>query len=441
MQALLSFDHAPPISAPMRYFLTAPLFAILAGALLLYSGPDVFASRWTPAALALTHLITAGFMLQVMLGAMQQLFPVVLGANFPRPLRTATLVHACVTPGALFLAAAFLTYEPQLFAGAVACLGAGVTLFVISAVIALQGMATTNPTLLGLKLSLAGLCVTALSGAVLAAALGLALDLPLLQLANLHLGWGFMVWGCTLVAAVAFVVVPMFQITPEYPAWFRRGFTSAVLAAVVLWTLADLAGWSRSAALLAAVVLVAAAVFAVVTLRILRRSKRAKREASHQLWIVAMVSALVASALWLAAQWFDSLGQWQAWPPLFGVLVLMGCFMSVMGGMLYKIVPFLVWLHLQNRGRGHMKTPNMKKVLPQAKIDGQMLAHLLALALLLLSVFWPRWYVYAAGIALIFSNLWLLINLLHATSVYRSQLAAIAVMIAASDAKQRPHHV
>jgi hypothetical protein len=38
------------------------------------------------AALALTHLITVGFMLQVMLGAMIQILPVVAGANISRPL-------------------------------------------------------------------------------------------------------------------------------------------------------------------------------------------------------------------------------------------------------------------------------------------------------------------------------------------------------------------
>lgn len=70
MQDLLSFDQSPPLAAPLRFFLTAPLFAILAGLTLLASGPDALASRWTPAMLALTHLVAVGFMLQVMLGAL-----------------------------------------------------------------------------------------------------------------------------------------------------------------------------------------------------------------------------------------------------------------------------------------------------------------------------------------------------------------------------------
>lgn len=435
MSALLSFDQAPPLSAPLRYFLTAPLFAVLAGILLLYSGPDSFASRWTPTALALTHLITVGFMLQVMLGAMQQLFPVVVGANFPRPLRVATLIHASITPGALFLAAAFLTHEPLLFVVAVACLAAGVTLFVVAAVIALRGMAWTHPTVLGFKLSLFGLGVTALTGMLLAVSLGLRLDWPMLALTDLHLGWGLMVWACILIAAVAFVTVPMFQLTPEYPAWFLRRFTLSVLAAVALWTLADLAGLTVAATLLTVAIVVLAVVFTLVTLRLLGQSKRAKADASHMFWNVSMVSALVACGLWLAAGLIDRLGQWPGWPALFGVLLLIGCFMSVMVGMLYKIVPFLVWLHLQNIGRGHVKAPNMKKVLSQVRIDHQMLAHLLALALLLLAVVWPRWFVYPAGLALILSSGWLWLNLLCATAVYRNQRHKIAIAMASADRK------
>lgn len=54
MQALLSFDKAPPFAAPLRFFLTAPLFSLAAGLLLLFVGPDLLASRWTPGLLAAT---------------------------------------------------------------------------------------------------------------------------------------------------------------------------------------------------------------------------------------------------------------------------------------------------------------------------------------------------------------------------------------------------
>ena len=72
MQALLSYDQSPPLAAPFRFFLTAPLCGALAGILLIVYGGDALIMRWTPAALALTHAVTAGFMLQAMLGELEQ---------------------------------------------------------------------------------------------------------------------------------------------------------------------------------------------------------------------------------------------------------------------------------------------------------------------------------------------------------------------------------
>jgi len=432
MPALLSFDQSPPLAASLRFFLTAPLFAILAGILLLWSGPDGLASRWTPAVLALTHLIAAGFMLQVMLGAMLQILPVVAGANMARPLRVATLVHAAITFGVLFLGAAFLTFSPALFKLAAILLGAGIAVFVASAASALHGISSPSPTIQGLKHALVGLTVTVGLGVAMSVSLGWSLDLPLLQLADIHLGWGFVAWGAALLAAVGYVVVPMFQITPAYPDWFERRFSLSALAAVALWTIAEWLQLGIAIALLGTVVVALAVLFSIVTLDIQRRSKRARFDASQHCWRVAMLSALAAGALWLAASTFTTVGEWPTWPLLCGVLALCGAFMSVIIGMLYKIVPFLIWLHLQNQGQqGRVPAPNMKKIIATRDMDRQMQAHFAACALLLLAVCWPAAFVYPAGIALIIANGWLLRNLMSALAVHRAHLKKIEQVVGA----------
>jgi len=421
MQALLSFEQAPPFTAPLRFFLTAPLFAMLAALLVLWSGPELFASRWTPAALALTHLITVGFMLQVMLGAMLQILPVVAGANISRPQLLATLVHLAVAAGALLLAAGFLSYQPLLFELAALSIGCGVALFIFGAGHALYGVPSTNPTILGLKLSLIGLAVTVCLGMLLAVALDGALALPLMQLTSIHLGWGFIGWSVVLLAAVAFVVVPMFQMTPAYPEWFTRRFSWSLFALLLLWSSVDIAGWQWSSPWLAALAVLTVAAFAALTLQLQSRSKRARFDATQHYWRVAMLSTLAACSLWLAASSWPPLGERSEWPLLCGVLALFGGFMSVMIGMLYKIVPFLVWSHLQNLGRGRVLPPNMNKVIAGAQLDRQMQAHFVAVALLLAAVLWPEWLTYPAGLALLLANAWLLRNLLAAVAFYRRQ--------------------
>lgn len=433
MQALLSFEQAPPFAAPLRFFLTAPLFAMLAGMLLLWTGPGLLASRWTPAALALTHLITVGFLLQVMLGAMIQILPVVAGANMLRPGLLASLVHAAIVPGALLLTAGFLTFQPLAYWLAAILLGGGALLFVGVAGHALFVVPSTNPTIRGLKLSLPSLTVTVGLGGSLAAGLAGSLQLPLQQLASIHLTWGLVGWGVILLATVAFVVVPMFQITPPYPAWFARSFAWSLLTLLCCWSL--VAGWQwPGGALLAGAVVLHVVAFAALTLHVQSRSKRASFDATQRLWQVAMLCALAACSVWYAGTTMPELDDRLEW--LCGVLALLGGFMSVTIGMLYKIVPFLVWLHLQNQGAGRVLAPSMHKVIAARQIERQAQSHFLSLALLLAAVVWPEWLAYPAGLAIVLANGWLLRNLLAAVAFYRRHRLRIAA-VASADGTRR----
>lgn len=419
MQALLSYDQSPPIGAPFRFFLTAPFFGILAGVLLLWSGEGVFSSRWAPSALALTHLIALGFMLQVMLGAMIQILPVVAGAHMLKPMWVTSVVHATLNLGTLLLAAAFLSYLPWLFNAAAMLLGISVIFFIGFAAHALFGVSSSTSTISGLKLSLVGLGVTVVLGVLLAVSLGGSLDLPVMQLADIHLGWGFVAWGTVLLAAVGYVVVPMFQLTPAYPRWLERRFSLSALVTVAVWSMAEWSGQTWATVILGTTVVATAALFAGVTLNIQRQSKRARFDATQHYWRGAMLSALAGCAVWLAARFCPWVGDWLGWSLLCGVFLIFGGFMSVIVGMLYKIVPFLIWLHLQNQGQGRVLAPNMKKMIAEKAMSRQMLTHFAACVLLGLAVFWPEWFVYPAGLALVVANGWLLNNLLSAMSVYR----------------------
>lgn len=428
MQALLSFGHAPPLSAPMRFFLSAPLFGIFAGMLLLSSGPESLASRWTPSTLALTHLLTAGFMLQIMLGAMVQILPVVAGANIRRPLLMARLVHASAGAGALTLVAGFLNLIPFAYSASVLLLGGGVTLFVTAAGHALYRVPTTNPTIRGLKLALFGLSVTTVLGVLLATARAGNVVLSLPSATSLHVAWGFFGWGCVLLSAVALIVVPMFQITPRYPEWFARPFSGAVFGGLCFWSLAVVSGEHALAAILSVTLAVAASTFAVLTIFLQRRSLRPRFDATQRCWRVAMSCTVAACLLATAVECFPEFGERLDWPLTCGVLVLVGGFMSVLIGMLYKIVPFLIWLHLQNQGGGRVLAPNMNKMIAGQQVDRQTRSHFLSIALLLAATLWPAAFTYPAAATLVVANGWLLRNLLAAVGVYRRECSRMAAL-------------
>lgn len=419
---MLSFDKAPPFSAPLRFFLTAPLFAILAGVLLVIDGENVFASRWTPAALAATHLVTIGFMLQVMLGALIQILPVVAGATLAQPLTVARVTHIGLTLGVLALCAGLYYSFPLLLKVAVILLGVTIVFFLFAAARVLLSVPSSSPTVRGIKFSLLGLASVLGLGITLASALAYGWALPLMTLVDLHAGWGLGAWAGILLAAVAYVVVPMFQLTPGYPARVSWWFPVVLFFALLSWSLALWFQWSQGGRLAQAAVGSTGIVFAVLTLRLQKQRRRARADATYRYWQLALGASIFALTMLCTAAVWPELTERPLWTLLFGVLLLVGGFMSFIIGMLYKIVPFLAWMHLQSLGRN--KVPAMNKLLPDADTQKQMWMHLVAVVLLIAAALFPVGFSQLAGLAVLAANAGLMRNLVRAVQRYREGLVA-----------------
>ena len=389
MQALLSFDKAPPFAAPLRFFLTAPIFLALAAGVMLYAGEDGLGSRWAPATLAMTHLVTIGFMLQVMLGALIQILPVVAGANLPHPLALSRGVHLGLSVGCLLLAAGFLLAMPELLVLATLLLGVAVSGFLLAGLLALWAVPSTSPTIRGLKLSLVGLAGLLGLGGLLALAMAWGWSLPLPALTDLHVGWALGAWGGVLLASVAYVVVPMFQLTPGYPArpswWLPVGILTALVGwAACLWVELD-AGVRLAQAALA----MQGMAFALQTLKLQSLRRRAKVDVTYRYWQLGLVCAIVALGMLLCVAIVPAWADAPEWTLIFGILLLGGGFIPFIAGMLFKILPFLAWLHLQNEGQGKVPAPPMNKLLPETWGLWQYRLHVLACLVLLAAVFAP----------------------------------------------------
>lgn len=425
MQALLSFDQAPPFAAPLRFFVTAPLFAVAAGLLMAAAGPDILASRWSPATLALTHLITVGFMLQVMVGALIQILPVVAGANLAHPLPVARLVHGLLAAGTVVLVLSLLGLSPMGLSVAVGLVVASLAIFLAAAGRALFAVPSTSPTIHGLKLALAGLGGTIALGAALALALGRGWNIPLVTMTDLHAGWGLGAWAGILLMAMAYVVVPMFQLTPGYPERLSWWLPSLLATLLLAWSGAVLVGEAVPARLCSGLVALLGMGFAGFTLRLQQQRRRARSDATYRFWQGGLYCALAALTMVVATALWPPLAEWSGWQLLFGVLLGIGGFMSFIVGMLYKIVPFLSWLHLQNLGQGKVAAPNMSKILGEQSMQRQMRTHFAALGLLVLAVFIPEWLVRPAGLALALANIGLFANLWRAIGRYRRHVADI----------------
>lgn len=415
MRASLSFEQAPPISVPLRFFLTAPLFGIAAGLLLVATGGAVFASRWQGSALALTHLMTVGLMLMNMCGALLQVLPVAAGANVWRPRLTAWVTHLGVTAGAVLLAAGLLSGSGVLLQVAGPLLGSVLGFYVAVVLTGLLRTPARGATVLALRLAVGGLTVTTGFGVLLAAAFGWPLQLPLPMLASLHAAWGLLGWSLMLVAAVAYLVVPMFQLTPPYRPGFARWWAVGLAALCLAWSMLAFAAPNSGLATAVGLALAGlSAAFGATTLRLQQQRRRRIGDATLLFWRIAMVS-LIAAAMLGGVRLFMPLGTAAAAIEfLIGVLMIGGTFTAVINGMLYKIVPFISWLHLQ---RVLPVPPNMYQMIPERMMRGQLRLYLAALCLLLAGVLLPS-LTRLAGLLFAASCVWLEWNLVRAVRLY-----------------------
>ena len=107
----LSLESMPPLSTPLRFFLTAPWFGVLAGILLLTNGEAIHSSRWSMEMLGFTHLLTLGVMMMIMTGALFQFIPVITGYSIPYTRQISPIIHITLTIGTLILVSGFLFSE------------------------------------------------------------------------------------------------------------------------------------------------------------------------------------------------------------------------------------------------------------------------------------------------------------------------------------------
>ncbi|MBF8270447.1 MAG: hypothetical protein HW386_2156 [Gammaproteobacteria bacterium] len=396
MYGKLSLQQAPPLSVPARFFLTAPVFGLAAALILLFTGKDLFSSRWTPGMLAVTHCLTLGFFTSVMIGATQQILPVLIGSSISKPRFIATLIHGQWLPGVALLVISFLHFKPIIFIPAIILIAGAVTTYAGVILFSLYKGISANESAPGIRLAMIALFITMVMGILLV--LGYAGLIPLWRpaLTNLHLSWGLFGWIGLLIMVVAWQVVPMFQITRAYPAWLRR---LTIPAVAVLLLLKSVLVWSDANAVInTARVLVDSAIatvllcFALATLYLQHVTRRKIRDVHRDFWRLAIFNLLLTLCFWISA----GITGRPEFALLTGVMFLLGFAMAVVTGMLLKIVAFLIWLHLQAaneglqaRGRPGYIIPKMKRVIADRKSNILLFSLLLAQLMIIGAILYP----------------------------------------------------
>ena len=400
----LNFDFIPHWTIPFRFFLTAPLFAMAAGIFLFIFGLQVLGggdvilwqSRWLNEVIYTLHLITLGTVTMIMVGALFQVTSVVGGRLLPGGKIAASIVHSFLAFGIVLFLIAMTTRVAWLFALATFLLVTGLLILSVCGLMAIFRAQRRSPTLTSMTLSIISLLVMMCAGGLLLLMHGYSESIGFdRRWTDFHLVWAIAGWLGLLIIGVSFQVIPMFHVTPSFNPVFQKILPAAIFLFIILVSLSSFFYKGELIALICQFILYACyGLYGIIVWRLLNKRKRKIEDITVQFWKMAVVSFFVFFALQVLSEsgvieiGIDKVSL------INGVLLIFGVALSVIGGMLQKIIPFLSYLHMQRFCQGdfeRIKTlPHMRAILKIKHSRLFLRFHLLSFALLLLMVMVPQ---------------------------------------------------
>jgi hypothetical protein len=368
MQPGLATKHAPSFSLIRTHFVLGIGGMCAFGAALLVASPALGGHHFQPLLLGLVHLCVLGWLLPVALGALHQLVPVL----FEVPIASERV--AWVALGGYAVGASGLVL---LFFG----MWVGGGFFAAAALLTLALVGYTANLLLTVWRSRARsltntFVICALLWLLIGVGLGFVLSwnlwrpfLPLNHLmvlrAHAHAaGLGF--FGL-LIAGVALRLLEMFLISHGAPQ--RAGRLSLWLLNAGVASLVVGFSFPRGAtvaAIGAVLVGVGVIAFTVQVRAVLARRVKRKLDAAWRLSVSAFVYLGIAAALGIGLVLLPLGPEVRERAVLgYGLLAIPGFIGSIVVGQLYKIVPFLIWLHRFSPYVGLKKLPPASELLPE----------------------------------------------------------------------------
>lgn len=418
----LSFNALPPIDLPFRFFLSAPLFIIACALLVIFSGETLWLSRWQPNMLALTHGFTLGFLTMVMMGALLQLLPVIGGVGIAQPRLIATTSHVLYCAGVVALMLSFILTHRWLTLAALVLLSLGFGLYLSAVIKVLIKKISQGDSINGFRLAIISLIILLLLGTVLLAS-RVGITLPFIifdkHFTDIHALMGLVGWAGILIITVSFQVIPMFHVAPNMPKYIRQYLAGSIFILLMLYI--------AYAEFYLGIIFITHAVFAFTLFYVISQRKRKVPDTSIKYWQLAATTLLLLNVLYFLPESFYDAEQSTLFISLpdkgmlLTAIFIYFYLLSVIQGMLLKILPFLSYTHLQQRCLIDFSAmqfiPHMHGFLNKKQGLALYYMHIFSGISLVTVIFEPSLYVVFA-IFLLIEFVWLLVLMLRCMLLY-----------------------
>jgi hypothetical protein len=351
-------SRSPSMGLPLGFVLTG-IVSLLIGTGCLVLRPELLATyHYNQTIIAVTHLFTLGWISSVIMGAMYQLVPVALETTLysERLGRWHFFFHLVGVAGMVSM---FWIWDMKQLGHFGSVFGVGVVLFVYNIGRTLARIPRWNVVAAAIASALFWLLLTMLFGLFLAATKCWPMNwfAPLAQM-HMHAHLGVVGFFLTMMVGVSYKLAPMFTLSEIQSA--RRAWASILLLNIGLVGAAPSILLQSDAKILFALIIVAGLVVYGIEMRaIIRARKRPALDWAMKYYLTALGFLLAVGALGLVLAWpqlplTPLTGQLEN---VYGLVALLGVVSFAILGMLYKIVPFLVWYSSYSKVIGRGKVP------------------------------------------------------------------------------------
>ncbi len=336
----------PSLWVPLRYFMAAQGAFIAALLWAPFQVSDLLDFYYQGHDLALTHLLTLGWITMTIMGASFQLVPVALETTLHSE-RMARWQFWIMLIGVTAMVGHFWTGRHPGMAFGAAFVSIGVVLFLINMGRTLWQLARWDIVARHVAAALAYLAATAVMGNLMA--LDKIYDFlggQVLRTIHAHAHLAGIGWVTMMIFGASYKLIPMFSLGElQEERLVRWQFWLLNLGLMGLfWALLLQSGWVLIFALLIAA---GVGLFLWKMREVLRTRRRPRLDwgLRHALSAMGYLAVVTLLGLWLATGWLpgEEFGARLAFG--YGVLALLGWVSVMIVGMMYKILPFLTWHH------------------------------------------------------------------------------------------------
>ncbi len=353
--------YAPPFKIVAKYFIAAIIDFVILNFLLMLNYKDITGFYFQAKILAITHLLTLGWISMTIFGAMFQLVPVVLETKLFSE-KLADIQFWIFILGVIGLATGFWNFDTGLHLNVSAILlNIAILIFAINMIGTFIYVKKWNITGWYLIAAVIYLTITAVAGFLLTYNLWHPyISISHLQYLKLHAEVAVIGWVTMVVMGVSYKLIPMFTLSHGYSMKSSKwAFWLVNIGLVGINTFFHFEN-NMIEILVSSLFIAAGITFFLFQVYLIYKNRlRKKRDIGIKYSVFSFYMLAIVTLFGLVFSFIDLSGIPNIYL-IFGYLVFFGYLSMLIVGQMYKIVPFLAWYHKYSSKVGLEPVPMLK---------------------------------------------------------------------------------